>query len=187
MFRQIHNEIKSILDRDPAASSVWEVILCYPGFHAIMLHRVAHFLYKRNWRLIARMISHFSRFITGIEIHPGAQIGFGLFIDHGMGVVIGETSVVGNNVTMYQGAVLGGTGKSTGKRHPDIGNNVIISSGAKILGSFKVGNNAKIGAGSIVLKEVPPNCTVVGVPAQIVKKVEEPDLNGVGKELRTVM
>lgn len=147
-----------------------EVILCYSGFHAVILHRLAHWFYNRGLRLTARLISQFSRFITGIEIHPAAKIGEGLFIDHGMGVVIGETAEIGNNVTIYQGATLGGTGKETGKRHPTIGNNVVISSGAKILGPFKVGDNSKIGANAVVLREVEPNCTVVGVPGKIVRK-----------------
>lgn len=168
MLARIRKDIQVIFERDPAAKSVWEVILCYPGFHAILLHRVAHFLYKRNWVIIPRLVSQFSRFLTGIEIHPGAKIGEGLFIDHGTGVVIGETAEIGNNVTLYQGVTLGGTGKEKGKRHPTIGNNVVISSGAKVLGSFIVGDNVKIGAGSVVLRAVPPNCTVVGVPGRIV-------------------
>jgi len=170
VLRQIKNDIKAVLDRDPAARNALEVILCYPGFHAVVMHRIAHWFHIHGFKLIARMISQFNRFITGIEIHPGAKIGQGLFIDHGMGVVIGETTEIGDNVTIYQGATLGGTGKETGKRHPTIGNNVVISSGAKILGPFKVGDNSKIGAGAVVLKEVPPNCTAVGVPARIVKK-----------------
>ena len=155
---------------DPAARNKLEVILCYSGFHAVILHRLAHWFYNRGLRLTARLISQFSRFITGIEIHPAAKIGEGLFIDHGMGVVIGETAEIGSNVTIYQGATLGGTGKETGKRHPTIGNNVVISSGAKILGPFKVGDNSKIGANAVVLREVEPNCTVVGVPGKIVRK-----------------
>lgn len=168
MFKALKREIDVIFDRDPAARSVIEVILCYPGFHAIIHHRIAHFFYKRKWFLIARLISHVNRFLTGIEIHPGATIGKGFFIDHGSGIVIGETAEVGDNVTLYQGVTLGGTGKDKGKRHPTIGNNVTISAGAKVLGSFTVGDNVKIGAGSVVLKSVPPNCTVVGVPGRIV-------------------
>ncbi|MBM7853803.1 serine O-acetyltransferase [Desulfohalotomaculum tongense] len=168
MFERIKKDIKVVFERDPAAKSVLEVVLTYPGLHAIMLHRVAHWLYKRKRFLLARIISQFSRFLTGIEIHPGAKIGEGLFIDHGAGVVIGETAEIGDNVTIYQGVTLGGTGKEKGKRHPTIGNNVVISSGAKVLGSFTVGDNVKIGAGSVVLKPVPPNCTVVGVPGKVV-------------------
>lgn len=154
MFNRIRKDIQAVLDRDPAARNKLEVILCYSGFHAVILHRLAHWFYNRGLRLTARLISQFSRFITGIEIHPAAKIGEGLFIDHGMGVVIGETAEIGNNVTIYQGATLGGTGKETGKRHPTIGNNVVISSGAKILGPFKVGDNSKIGANAVVLREV---------------------------------
>ncbi|HAG06601.1 MAG TPA: serine O-acetyltransferase [Peptococcaceae bacterium] len=170
MLRTIRKDIQAVFERDPAAKNILEVLLCYPGLHALMLHRVAHRLY--GWRLytLARLISHISRFLTGIEIHPGAKIGEGVFIDHGTGVVIGETAEVGNNVTMYQGVTLGGTGKEKGKRHPTIGNNVVISAGAKVLGSITVGDNSKIGAGSVVLKPVPPNCTVVGVPGRIVRR-----------------
>lgn len=168
MFKALKREIEVVFERDPAAKSIWEVIFCYPGFHAVINHRIAHFFYKRKFYFIARLISHISRFFTGIEIHPGATIGKGLFIDHGSGVVIGETAVIGDNVTLYQGVTLGGTGKEKGKRHPTIGNNVTISAGAKVLGSFTVGDNVKIGAGSVVLKSVPPNCTVVGVPGRIV-------------------
>lgn len=168
MFGRIKKDINVIFERDPAAKSVWEVVLCYPGLHAILLHRVAHFLYNRGWIILPRLISQGSRFLTGIEIHPGAKIGEGLFIDHGTGVVIGETTEIGDNVTVYQGVTLGGTGKERGKRHPTIGDNVVISAGARILGSFTVGDNAKIGAGSVVLKSVPPNTTVVGVPGKVV-------------------
>ncbi|HHU64046.1 MAG TPA: serine O-acetyltransferase [Clostridiales bacterium] len=174
MFERLKKDIEAVLSRDPAARNALEVVLCYPGFHAIVMHRFAHFLYKKNLKLLARIVSQINRFFTGIEIHPAALIGEGLFIDHGMGVVIGETTEIGDNVTIYQGATLGGTGKETGKRHPTIGNNVVISSGAKILGPFKVGDNSKIGAGAVVLKEVPPNCTVVGVPGRIVKKDDKP-------------
>lgn len=168
MFTRIKKDIAVIFERDPAAKSVWEVLLCYSGLHAIWLHRISHYLFKRDWVLLPRMISNFGRFLTGIEIHPGATIGEGLFIDHGTGVVIGETAELGNNVTLYQGVTLGGTGKEKGKRHPTIGNNVVVATGAKVLGSFKVGDNSKIGAGSVVLKEVPPNSTVVGIPGKIV-------------------
>lgn len=170
MFKRLKKDINAVLERDPAARNVFEVILCYPGFHAVILHRLAHWLYKKKLKLLARVISQINRFITGIEIHPAAKIGDGLFIDHGMGVVIGETTKIGDNVTIYQGATLGGTGKDVGKRHPTIGDNVVISSGAKVLGPFKVGDNSKIGANAVVLKEIPPNSTAVGVPAHIVKK-----------------
>jgi len=170
MFRRLVADIRAVKERDPAVKSMLEVLFCYPGLHAIMFHRVAHWFYNRRLYFIARFISTISRFLTAIDIHPGAKIGEGVFIDHGIGVVIGETAEIGNNVTIYQGVTLGGTGKDTGKRHPTIGNNVVISSGAKVLGPFKVGENSKIGAGSVVLKEVPPNCTVVGVPGRIVVK-----------------
>lgn len=168
MFARLQKDISVIFKRDPAARSIWEVVLCYPGLHSIWFHRAAHFLYKKGLILLPRLISQFARFLTGIEIHPGAKIGEGLFIDHGTGVVIGETAEVGNNVTIYQGVTLGGTGKEKGKRHPTVGNNVVISTGAKVLGNITVGDNAKIGAGSVVLRNVPPNTTVVGVPGQIV-------------------
>lgn len=170
VLKHIREDIKAVLDRDPAARHTLEVVLCYPGFHALVFHRAAHWLYRHRLKLAARMLSHFGRFLTGIEIHPGVQIGKGLFIDHGMGVVIGETTVIGDNVTIYQGATLGGTGKESGKRHPTIGNNVVISTGAKLLGPFHVGDNSKIGAGAVVLNEVPPNSTVVGIPGRVVKK-----------------
>lgn len=161
----ISEEVKVIKEKDPAIKSSIEVIL-YPSFWAILSHHLSHYLYTKKLYFIARLISQISRGFTGIEIHPGAIIGKGLFIDHGMGVVIGETCEIGDNVTIYQGATLGGTGKDVGKRHPTIGNNVMIGSGAKILGPFVVGNNVRIGAGSVVLKEVPPYSTVVGVPAK---------------------
>ena len=162
--------LKSILRRDPAARNKLEVLLLYPGVHAVLVHRISHFLYKNKLKFIARFLSQIMRILTGIEIHPGAVIGRRLLIDHGMGVVIGETAIVGNDVTLYQGVTLGGTGKDCGKRHPTIGNNVMIASGAKILGPFKIGDHSKVGAGSIVLKEVPPHCTIVGVPGKIVKQ-----------------
>lgn len=168
MFGRIKKDIQAVFERDPAARSTLEILLTYPGIHAIIMHRIAHWFYRRKMFLIARVISQISRFFTGIEIHPGAQIGTGLFIDHGMGVVIGETTEIGDNVTIYQGVTLGGTGKEKGKRHPTIGNNVVISAGAKVLGSIKIGDNVKIGAGSVVLRDVPSNCTVVGVPGRIV-------------------
>ncbi len=169
MFSRMRNDIKAIKERDPAARSSMEVFFMYSGFHAVCWHRVAHWLYKRHCFGLARFISQSSRFWTGIEIHPGATIGRGLFIDHGMGVVIGETTEIGDNCTIYQGVTLGGTGKETGKRHPTLGNNVMVGSGAKILGPFTVGDNSKIAAGAVVLNEVPPNSTCVGVPARIVK------------------
>ncbi|MDD3654330.1 MAG: serine O-acetyltransferase [Desulfotomaculaceae bacterium] len=186
MFAQYRKYIRSIMDRDPAAKSAFEVILCYPGFHAMLMHRVAHFFYCRGWFIIARLISQLARFLTAIEIHPGAKIGQGLFIDHGSGVVIGETAVVGDNVTIYQGVTLGGTGKEKEKRHPTIGDNVVISTGAKVLGSFTVGDNSRIGAGSVVLKAVPANSTVVGVPGKVVARGYQKDtLSGdVGIDLR---
>lgn len=170
MFKTLKEDIQVIFERDPAAKSVLEVVLCYPGLHAIILHRIAHYLYKKGLILLPRLISQFNRFLTGIEIHPGAKIGRRFFIDHGMGVVIGETTEIGDDVTIYQGVTLGGTGKEKGKRHPTIKNNVVIGSGAKILGPIVVGENSKIGAGAVVLKDVPPNSTVVGVPARCVKK-----------------
>ncbi|MCC5910790.1 MAG: serine O-acetyltransferase [Clostridiaceae bacterium] len=170
MLKTIRQDIEAIFERDPAAKNVVEVLLCYPGLHAIIIHRISHSLYKKGMVILPRVISNIARWLTGIEIHPGAKIGSKVFIDHGTGVVIGETAEVGNNVTIYQGATLGGTGKDKGKRHPTIGDNVVISCGAKVLGPFKVGENSKIGAGSVVLKEVPPDCTVVGVPGQIVVK-----------------
>ena len=168
MFARIRRDIRVIFERDPAAQSTLEVVLCYSGLHAIWAHRLAHALYLRGWVLVPRLISNVARFLTGIEIHPGATIGEGLFIDHGTGIVIGETAEIGRNVTLYQGVTLGGTGKEQGKRHPTIGNNVVVASGAKVLGSFTVGDHAKIGAGSVVLRPVPAHATVVGIPGRIV-------------------
>lgn len=168
-IQYVRDEIAIIKDRDPAMHSVWEVFL-YPSFKAVLSYRLAHKFYVNHHYFLARYLSQRSARKTGIEIHPGAQIGKGLFIDHGNGVIIGETAIVGDNVTLYQGVTLGGTGKEHGKRHPTIGNNVMISAGAKVLGSFAVGENSKIGAGSVVLEEVPPNCTVVGVPGRVVKR-----------------
>lgn len=170
MFRSLKEDIKVIFERDPAAKNVFEAIFCYPGLHALIMHRFAHFLYKKRLILLPRLISQFSRFITGIEIHPGAKIGKGFFIDHGMGVVIGETTEIGDNVTLYQGVTLGGTGKDKGKRHPTIKNNVVIGSGAKVLGPITIGENSKIGAGAVVLKDVEKDTTVVGVPGHCVRK-----------------
>ena len=168
MFGRLRRDIRVVFERDPAARSTIEVLLCYGGLHAIWLHRIAHALYVRGWVLLPRLISNFGRLLTGIEIHPGAKIGEGLFIDHGTGIVIGETAELGKNVTLYQGVTLGGTGKEKGKRHPTIGSNVVVASGAKVLGSFTVGDHAKIGAGSVVLKPVPAHATVVGIPGRIV-------------------
>ncbi len=162
------DDLRAALDRDPAATNPIEVILTYPGLHALLVHRLSHYLYGIGVPILPRLISQVSRMLTGIEIHPGATIGRGLFIDHGMGVVVGETSEIGDNVTMYQGVTLGGTGKERGKRHPTIGDNVMIGVGAKILGAITVGENSKIGAGAVVLNDVPPNSTAVGVPAKVV-------------------
>lgn len=167
---KIREDVKSIMERDPAAAGFWQVLLLYPGVHAIIWYRVAHWFYQHKMYFLARWISQTGRFWTGIEIHPGAKIGKGLFIDHGMGVIIGETAEIGDNCTIYQNVTLGGTGKDTGKRHPTIGNNVTIGSGAKVLGPFKVGDDSKIAANAVVLSEVPEDCTCVGVPARVVKR-----------------
>lgn len=169
MFKYIREDIKNIVEKDPAARNGLEVLLCYPGIWALIFHKPAHFLYRHNFKLIARIISQMARFLTGIEIHPGAKIGRRCFIDHGMGIIIGETTEIGDDCTIYQGVTLGGTGKHTGKRHPTLGNRVMVSSGAKVLGPFTVGDDSKIGAGSVVLKEVPPGSTVVGIPGIVVK------------------
>jgi len=171
-IQNIKDEIKIIRERDPAIHSDWEVLL-YPSFRAILSYRRAHKLYEKGHYFWARFISQRSRRRTGIEIHPGAKIGKGLFIDHGAGVIIGETTIIGDNCTLYQGVTLGGTGKEQGKRHPTLGNNVMVSAGAKVLGSFTIGDNCKIGAGSVVLEEVPPNSTVVGVPGRVVKRSKQ--------------
>ncbi|MCG7343323.1 serine O-acetyltransferase [Sporosarcina sp. ACRSL] len=168
MFRRMKEDIQCIFEQDPAARSTFEVVLTYSGLHAVWAHRVAHALYKKNFLFLARFISQVSRFFTGIEIHPGATIGRRLFIDHGMGIVIGETCEIGDDVTLYQGVTLGGTGKEKGKRHPTLGNNVLVASGAKVLGSITIGENSKIGAGSVVLIDVPADSTVVGIPGKVV-------------------
>lgn len=173
MFKNIKFDIESVLRNDPAARSKFEVFLLYPSVHSLINHRIAHFFYKKNLFFIARLISQLSRFFTGIEIHPGAKIGKGLFIDHGMGVVIGETTEIGDNVVIYHQVTLGGTGKDIGKRHPTVGNNVIIGAGAKVLGPISIGDNAKIGANSVVLRDVPNDSTTVGIPA--INKVRDMD------------
>jgi serine O-acetyltransferase len=167
MISEMREDVRSVLENDPAARSKLEVVLCYAGLHAVWFHRLNHWLWNHDLRLAARWLSQFARLVTGIEIHPAAEIGRRLFIDHGMGVVIGETSIVGDDVTIYQGVTLGGTGKEHGKRHPTVGKGVVIGSGAKVLGNITVGDNARVGAGSVVLRSVPENSTVVGVPAHI--------------------
>ncbi|NES76297.1 MULTISPECIES: serine O-acetyltransferase [Okeania] len=168
MFNTLLTDFRIIFDRDPAARNWLEVLTCYPGLQALIFHRLAHGLYGLKIPFLPRLISHIGRFLTGVEIHPGAVVGQGVFIDHGMGVVIGETAIVGNYCLIYQGVTLGGTGKETGKRHPTLGENVVIGGGAKVLGNINIGNNVRIGAGSVVLKDVPSNCTVVGVPGRVV-------------------
>lgn len=172
------HEIKAIFERDPAAKSAFEVILLYSGLHAIIYYRMSHAIYRAGVPLLPRMISQYARFMTGIEIHPGATIGKGLFIDHGMGVVIGETSVIGDNVTLFQGVTLGGTGKEKGKRHPTLGSNIVVGTGAKVLGNIRIGDGVMIGANAVVIKDVPDDSTVVGVPGRIVKK-EGKDIPGI--------
>ena len=169
MFRTIREQFDTIFREDPAAKSVVEILLCYPGFHAILAHRLAHNLYRWHIPLVPRVISQISRFFTGIEIHPGARIGRRFFIDHGMGVVIGETTEIGDDVLLYQGVTLGGTGNETGKRHPTLGNHVVVGTGAKVLGSIKIGDHVRIGAGSVVVHPVPDYSTVVGVPGHVVR------------------
>lgn len=181
MFETLKRDIRAAKDRDPAARSTLEILFCYPGLHAVWLHRIAHWFWGRGLLFLGRFISHLNRFLTGIEIHPAAKIGPGLFIDHGMGVVIGETTEIEENVTIYQGVTLGGTSLERKKRHPTIGKNVIIGAGAKILGPFRVGDNSKIGSGSVVVQEVPPNSVVVGVPGRVIyrdgKRVREMDFD----------
>lgn len=172
MTGEIRELIRTIFREDPAAKSTLEIVLCYPGFHALLVHRISHRLYGIGWNLPARMISQYMRWITGIEIHPGATIGRRLFIDHGMGVVIGETAEIGDDVLIYQAVTLGGTGLHPGKRHPTIGNNVVIGAGAKVLGDILIGDRSKVGAGSVVVKSVPPDSTVVGIPAKLVRTRE---------------
>lgn len=168
MLKTLQADFRIIFERDPAARNGLEVLFCYPGLQALLFHRIAHWLYMLGLPFIPRFISHIGRFFTGIEIHPGATIGQGVFIDHGMGVVIGETAIVGDYCLIYQGVTLGGTGKESGKRHPTLGENVVVGAGAKVLGNIQLGNNVRIGAGSVVLRDVPSNCTVVGVPGRVV-------------------
>jgi serine O-acetyltransferase len=175
MLRTIREQIDTVFRRDPAARSVLEIVLCYPGFHAVLLHRLAHRLYGAKWFTLARVVSQFSRTMTGIEIHPGAKIGRRFFIDHGMGVVIGETAEVGDDVLVYQGVTLGGTGKGTGKRHPTLGNGVVVGTGAKILGNIRIGDFSKVGAGSVVVRAVPDHSTVVGIPGRVVGNLDPTD------------
>ena len=176
--RSLRNDIKAAFEHDPAAVSTLEVLLAYPGFHARQFHRVAHTFFKWHIPFLPRLISHISRFLTGIEIHPGAKIGEGFFIDHGMGVVIGETSVIGDNVTLYQGVTLGGTSLKRAKRHPTLGDNVVVGVGAQLIGDITIGENSKVGAGSVVISSVPANATVVGVPGRVVA-VRNPDTDTV--------
>ncbi len=175
LLQSINNDIRAAQRRDPAATSTLEVIFAYPGFHARQIHRLAHSLHASHLRLPARLVSHLGRALTGIEIHPGARIGEGLFIDHGMGVVIGETTVIGDNCHLFQGVTLGGTSTKRAKRHPTLGNNVVVGAGAKIIGDVTIGDNAKIGAGSVVVTNVPENATVVGVPGHIVAYADPGD------------
>lgn len=174
MFARLHEDIQSVVERDPAARSKLEVFFCYPGLHAIWFHRIAHWLWLREFHFPGRLVSQMGRFFTGIEIHPGATIGRKLFIDHGMGVVIGETAEIGDNVTIYHGVTLGGVSLEKKKRHPTIGDNVVIGSGAKVLGPFTVGEGSKIGSNSVVVKEVPANASVVGIPGRVVMAAEKP-------------
>ena len=169
MFRRIREDIQCVFERDPAARSVWEVLTCYPGFHALQLHRISHKLWELRLRWLARLSSHVTRFLTGIEIHPGATIGRRVFIDHGMGVVIGETAEIGDDCTLYHGVTLGGVSWNKGKRHPTLGKGVVVGAGAKILGPFIVGDGAKVGSNSVVVKPVPAGATVVGIPARVVE------------------
>ena len=173
MLKTLVEDFRIIFERDPAARNWLEVLLCYPGLQTLLFHRLSHLLWGAGIPLFPRLISHFARFLTGIEIHPGATIGRGVFIDHGMGVVIGETAIVGDYALIYQGVTLGGTGKECGKRHPTLGDNVVVGAGAKVLGNIQIGHNVRIGAGSVVLREVPSDCTVVGVPGRIVYRFGE--------------
>jgi len=180
LIRSIRTDIRAVFDHDPAATSTLEVLLAYPGFHARQWHRLAHTLYRRHIPILPRLISNLNRFFTGIEIHPGAKIGEGFFIDHGMGVVIGETSEIGDNVTLYQGVTLGGTSHQRTKRHPTLGNNVVVGVGAQLIGDITIGDNTKVGAGSVVVNSAPANATVIGVPGRVVA-VRNPDTDTVEK------
>ncbi len=171
LVKRITEDLHAVFERDPAATSRWEVVLAYSGFHALLAHRLANWLWRKNIPIIPRLISQFARWVTGIEIHPGAQSGRGFFIDHGMGVVIGETAVIGDSVTLFQGVTLGGTGKERGKRHPTLGNHVVVGAGAKVLGNITIGDFVKIGANSVVLRSVPSNSTVIGIPGRIIKTI----------------
>jgi serine O-acetyltransferase len=173
MFDRLKHDIQVVFERDPAARSVMEVLWCYPGVHVLLFHRLAHRLWTCGWLILGRFVSHVGRFLTGIEIHPGARIGPGLFIDHGMGVVIGETTEIGANCTLYQGVTLGGTSLKKEKRHPTLGDNIVVGAGAKILGAITIGAHSKIGAGSVVVTEVPPHSTVVGIPGRVVQRSGE--------------
>lgn len=177
MCRGIIEDIRTVFTKDPAARSIAEVITCYPGLHALWLHRIANFLWRHHLRLLARMLSHCNRFLTGIEIHPGAKIGRRFFIDHGAGVVIGETTEIGNDVLLYQGVVLGGTSLKKGKRHPTLEDNVVVGAGAVVLGAINIGNGARIGSGSVVVKAVPPGATVVGIPGRVIDEYRKPVLD----------
>lgn len=168
MFTRLQEEIAVVFERDPAARNAWEVVTCYPGFHALLVHRLAHWLWSERLRWIARFVSHLGRWLTGIEIHPGAQIGRRFFIDHGMGVVIGETAEIGDDCTLYHGVTLGGTSWSKGKRHPTLGNGVVLGAGAKILGPITIGDRARVGSNAVVVKDVPPGATAIGIPARII-------------------
>ena len=179
LWETIRADYRAVFEMDPAATSRWEVILTYSGFHAIVIYRIAHWLHRHGVPFLPRFLSQFARFLTGVEIHPAAKIGKGFFIDHGTGVVIGETSEIGENVTLYQGVTLGGTGKEHTKRHPTLGNNVVVGAGAKILGSMTIGDNVKVGANAVVLTPVPPNSTVVGIPGRVVRQE--------GEKVRTIL
>ncbi len=173
MFKLLKSDIQAVKERDPAATNIVEILLAYPGLHALWMHRFAHVMWQAGLPVVPRLLSHINRALTGIEIHPGAEISEGVFIDHGMGVVIGETAEIGENVTLYQGVTLGGTGKEKGKRHPTIGANVVIAAGAKVLGAITVGEGARVGAGAVVIRDVPPGCTVVGIPGRVVAQAGE--------------
>ncbi|MDY7022307.1 MAG: serine O-acetyltransferase [Cyanobacteriota bacterium] len=169
-LKALWHDFQIVFERDPAAHSWLEVLCCYPGLHALAIHRISHWMYHRNFPFLPRFLSHLGRFFTGIEIHPGATFGKGVFIDHGMGVVVGETAIVGDYCLIYQNATLGGTGKESGKRHPTLGNNVVVGAGAKVLGNITIGHHVRVGAGSIVLNEVPDDCTVVGIPGRVISR-----------------